>query len=65
MQTRFAKFANVPELLRMWHVSADIKTAEDLKLPTPQLVARRGDGQRTPETVVIPASPELTAYVTA
>jgi hypothetical protein len=65
MQTRFAKFANVPELLRMWHVSADIKTAEDLKLPTPQLVARRGDGQRTPETVVIPASPELTTYVTA
>jgi len=65
MQTRFAKFANVPELLRMWHVSADIKTAEDLQLPTPALVARRGDGARTPETVVIPASPELTAYVAA
>ncbi len=64
MATRFARFVNVPELLRMWHVSADIKTAEDLKLPTPQLVARRGDGRRTPETVVIPASPELTAYVT-
>lgn len=65
MQTRFAKFANVPELLRLWHVSADIKTAEDLTLPTPQLVARCGDRQRTPETVVVPASPELTAYVTA
>jgi N12 class adenine-specific DNA methylase len=34
MQSRFAKFRNVPELLRMWHVSADIKTAEDLQLPT-------------------------------
>jgi N12 class adenine-specific DNA methylase len=37
MQARFAKFRNVPELLRMWHVSADIKTAEDLHLPTPAL----------------------------
>lgn len=64
MRTRFARFANVPELLRMWHVSADIKTAEDLKLPTPQLVARHGDGHRSPETVVIPATPQLTAYVT-
>ncbi|HEX7480225.1 MAG TPA: hypothetical protein VF331_20665, partial [Polyangiales bacterium] len=33
MQTRFAKFRNVPELLLQWRVSADIKTAEDLKLP--------------------------------
>jgi N12 class adenine-specific DNA methylase len=30
MQTRFAKFQNVPEMLRMWHVFADVKTAEDL-----------------------------------
>ena len=35
MKTRFARFANVPELLRMWHVSADVKTAEDLNLPSP------------------------------
>jgi len=38
MQSRFAKFRNVPELLRMWHVSADIKTAADLDLPTPDLL---------------------------
>src|SRR4029077_19703884 len=27
-KTRFAKFTNVPEMLRIWHVSADIKTGE-------------------------------------
>jgi hypothetical protein len=53
MQTRFAKFRNVPELLRMWHVSADIKTAEDLDLPTPEL--RGGKA----ETVVVPGTDEL------
>src|SRR5262249_17416127 len=42
MQTRFAKFVNVPELLRMWHVTADIKTADDLKLPTPPLAPPPG-----------------------
>ena len=39
LQTRFARFQNVPEMLRMWHVFADVKTAEDLKLPTPAAVA--------------------------
>src|SRR2546421_12621982 len=29
MNTRFAKFQNVPELLSTWFVSADIKTAAD------------------------------------
>ncbi|MFC4951080.1 hypothetical protein [Pseudonocardia sp. GCM10023141] len=62
MKSRFARFRNVPELLRLWHVSADVKTAEDLKLPVP-LLAMRPDGQRTPETVVIPPSPELRELV--
>ncbi len=53
MQSRFAKFRNVPELLRMWHLSADIKTAADLALPTPTLVG----GQA--ETVVVAPSPGL------
>jgi N12 class adenine-specific DNA methylase len=57
MQSRFAKFRNVPELLRMWHVSADIKTADDLNLPTPDL--RNGRA----ETVVIPASEQLRAFM--
>ena len=50
--TRFARFTNVPEMLRRWHLSADIKTADDLKLPVPALAPRPGDGQRAPETVV-------------
>jgi N12 class adenine-specific DNA methylase len=63
MQTRFAKFVNVPELLRMWHVTADIKTAEDLNLPTPPLAPRPSDGQRLPETVVVAPSEQLKEYV--
>ena len=55
--SRFAKFANVPELLRMFHVPADVKTAEDLKLPTPAILGGK------PETVVVPSSPELSALV--
>jgi N12 class adenine-specific DNA methylase/SAM-dependent methyltransferase len=51
--TRFARFTNVPEMLRRWHLSADIKTADDLKLPVPALAARPADGQRAPETVVV------------
>jgi len=57
MQSRFAKFRNVPELLRMWHLSADIKTAEDLDLPTPDIAGGK------PETVVVPASAELTEFM--
>jgi N12 class adenine-specific DNA methylase len=60
--TRFAKFQNVPEMLRLWHVFADVKTAEDLMLPTPDL-AVRGDGQRLPETVLVPATDATRAYV--
>jgi N12 class adenine-specific DNA methylase len=66
MNTRFARFQNVPEMLRMWHVFADVKTAEDLKLPTPELKAHRaedGAERRAPKTVVIPAGPEITAYL--
>jgi hypothetical protein len=57
IKSRFAKFTNVPELLTMLHVAADVKTAEDLGLPTPALAG--GD----PETVVVPSSPELAALV--
>ncbi len=51
-KTRFARFTNVPEMLRRWHVSADIKTGEDLKLPVPALARAPADGQRAPETVI-------------
>ena len=62
MHTRFARFQNVPEMLRLWAVFADVKTAEDLALPVPEL-ARRPDGQRAPIAQLIAASPELTGYV--
>jgi len=62
MKSRFARFANVPEMLRMFHVAADVKTAADLALPVPDL-ARRADGQRVPETVTVEPSGELVDYV--
>ncbi|HEY8718614.1 helicase-related protein, partial [Pengzhenrongella sp.] len=60
--TRFAKFQNVPEMLRMWHVFADVKTAEDLELPTPDL-SMRPDGVRGPRIVVIPPTDQVRTYV--
>jgi len=62
-KTRFAKFVNVPEMLRIWHVSADIKTAADLNLPVPDLARRPADGQRLPETIVVEPTDELIDYV--
>lgn len=63
LATRFARFTNVPEMLRIWHTMGDIKTAADLHLPTPEL-APREDGQRAPRVVTVPASTALRAYVT-
>ena len=37
-RTRFAKFFNLPELMTIWKESADIKTADQLNLPTPEVV---------------------------
>ncbi|WIG19338.1 helicase-related protein [Kocuria rosea] len=62
MKERFAKFQNVPELLKMFHTFADVKTAEDLQLPTPDLVERE-DGKRLPRMVPVEASAELQAYI--
>ena len=62
LKTRFARFQNVPEMLRMWHVFADVKTAEDLNLPTPELKTR-ADGQRAPHTVAIAAPSVVLDYV--
>lgn len=56
MKARFARFHNVPELLRMWWLSGDVKTAEDLNLPRPELLPRPEDGQRAPRSVVVPAT---------
>ncbi len=62
IKSRFARFANTPEMLRMLHVAADIKTADDLKLPVPDITARH-DGRRIPEVVTVEPSDELLDYV--
>lgn len=36
MKTRFSKFNNIPELMKMFREIADIQTSETLDLPTPQ-----------------------------
>ena len=36
-RTRFAKFFNLPELMNVFREVADIKTADQLQLPTPQV----------------------------
>lgn len=54
MHERFARFVNVPELLRIFQQVADIKTREMLNLPTPKV--RR-------EIEVLPASDGLKRFV--
>lgn len=54
MQTRFARFVNLPELMAMFREVADIRTAEMLNLPVPKAVK---------ETVTAKPTPELKAYV--
>ncbi|MEV8339106.1 helicase-related protein [Leucobacter sp. NPDC077196] len=62
LKTRFAKFKNVPEMLRMWSTFADVKTADDLQLPIP-LLHEREDGQRAPEARIIQPTAELQDFV--
>lgn len=57
MQTRFARFQNVPELLTLYRQVADVRTTDDLDLPTPDLAGGRA------ETVVIDPSDRLVDYV--
>jgi len=62
LKSRFARFNNVPELRAMFARFADVKTTADLKLPIPA-IAERPDGRRAPRLLVVPPSPELTAYI--
>lgn len=57
LNTRFARFVNVPELMQQFRQIADIQTAEMLKLPVPAL-----DGGKA-SVVRAPATPELKALV--
>nr|AXV46415.1 helicase [Arthrobacter sp.] len=62
LKERFAKFQNVPELLKMFHTFADVKTAEDLRLPVPDIAARE-DGKRLPRMVTVEPDAELLDYI--
>ncbi len=57
MNTRFAKFINLPELLQMFRSVADVQTAEMLNLPRPELATGK------PQIEAAPASPELKAFI--
>ncbi|HWC58624.1 MAG TPA: DEAD/DEAH box helicase family protein, partial [Verrucomicrobiae bacterium] len=57
LQSRFARFVNVPELMQQFRRVADVQTAEMLKLPVPKLEQGR------PVTVSAPVSPELKRFV--
>ena len=59
LNTRFARFVNVPELMQMFRQMADIQTADMLKLPVPAL-----DGGKA-RVVSAPSTPELKALVTS
>ena len=63
IKSRVAKFHNLPEMLQMWLVSGDVKTAQDLNLDVPQIRPRGSDGARAPETIVVPPTAEQVDYV--
>jgi N12 class adenine-specific DNA methylase len=56
-KSRVASFRNCPEMLRVWRTIADVKTADDLKLPVPELVGG------APEIVAVPSSAEQVAFM--
>ena len=47
-RTRFAKFFNLPELMNLFREAADIKTSDQLNLPTPTAVYHNEVSQPTP-----------------
>jgi N12 class adenine-specific DNA methylase/adenine-specific DNA methylase len=57
LNTRFARFVNVPELMQLFRQVADVQTADMLKLPVPEIEGGK------PRVVSAPATPELKAFV--
>jgi N12 class adenine-specific DNA methylase len=50
LHTRFARFINVPELMQIFCQTADIQTADTLKLPIPQIQSGKPIVVRAPST---------------
>lgn len=62
-RTRFAKFANVPELLTMWAEVGDALSPEQIaSLPRPS-IALNSDGVAEPEMIIAELSPELAEFI--
>lgn len=59
LNTRFARFVNVPELMHLFRQMADVQTADMLNLPTPALEGGRA------RIVSAPCTAELKAVVAA
>lgn len=57
MQTRFARFQNVPDLMGVYRQVADVRGPADLDLDIPKIEGGK------PEIVVVPPSDELISYV--
>lgn len=57
LNSRFARFINVPELMQQFRQVADIQTAEMLKLPVPEIANSK------PVVISAPCSPELKELV--
>ena len=57
LQSRFARFVNVPELMQQFRQVADVQTADMLKLPVPKMEHDR------PITVSAPTTTELKRFV--
>ena len=55
--SRFARFRNVPDLMRMFWVFADVKTPDQLNLPTPAIAGG------VAEVVAVPSTDGLAAYM--
>ncbi len=57
LQHRFARFVNVPELMQQFRQTADVQTADMLKLPVPKL--------ETGHSIIVsaPCSPRLKKFV--
>jgi N12 class adenine-specific DNA methylase len=63
-KTRFSSFINVPEMMRIWHTFGDVKTAEDLDLPRPDLLPGP-DGKPGPQTIVVEPSARTAEYISS
>lgn len=61
-KSRLAKYTNAAELSLMLRTFGDIRTPEDLHLPTPLLTVN-ADGHRAPHVITIDPSPELVDFI--